>query len=325
MASARPKFPTSMGYPILPQLPPWLAFTQGQIWHVKPSSGLDTNTGKSPRNAFKTLAAALAAATANQNDIVVFYGEGNASASCTDYQSTSLAWNKDLVHLVGINSGVSISPRARIAAISTYANAAPTMQVTANGCYFANLAIYMGVADTTPLGALSVSGSRNRFDNCHVLGIGADTNDIVGAYSLLLSGAEECEFHSCQFGSDRTTHGAAANSVLKFASTAKNIIFDKCLLRLVSTHATNHVFVRAAAGSLDGSVAFINGCQGINSQSRNVSGVELTYAMVVASDAGGDVYISPDSKFQAADVNSTDAGNVYSDAATSGIAVPLVK
>jgi len=314
-----------MGIPILPALPPWLAFTQGQIWHVKPSSGLDTNTGKSPRNAFKTLAAALAAATANHNDIVVFYGEGNTSASCTDYQSTSLVWNKDLVHLIGINSGVSISPRARIAAISTYANAAPTMQVTANGCYFANLSIYMGVADTTPLGALSVTGSRDRFDNCHVLGIGAATNDIAGAYSLLLSGAEECEFHGCQFGSDRIAHGAAGNSVLKFASAAKNIVFDKCLFRLVSTHATNHVFLRAPSGSLDGSVVFRNGCLGVNSQSRNVSGVELTYAMVVAADAGGDVFISPDSVFQATDCNSTDAGNVYSNVTTAGIAVPLLK
>jgi hypothetical protein len=320
-----PKLPINQGTAILPALPPWLAYTQGDIWHVKPVNGLDTNSGKSPRMAFKTLAAALDAATADQNDIVLMYAEGNSGAAVSDFQSTMLDWNKDCVHLIGVNSGVSISPRSRISAISTWTSADPAMKVSANSCYFANLQIIMDATDATPLGALSVTGSRCRFDNCHVYGIVYAANDIVGAYSLLLSGAEEVEFHGCQFGSDRIAKGAQANSVIKCAATAKNVVFDGCLFRMATTHGTNHLFLRAAAGSLDGSIAFVRGCCGINSQSRNIGASELTYAFSVAADAGGDVFVSPDSVFQATDLNASDAGNVYGATTASGIAVPVTK
>jgi hypothetical protein len=317
-----------MGTPILPQLPPWLAFTQGQIWHVKPSSGLDTNTGKSTRNAFKTLAKALSSATANQNDVVLLYGESNTSASTTDYQSATLDWNKDLVHLIGVNSGVSMSSRSRIAPISTYTSATPTMQVSANGCYFANLSIWMGVADTTPLGALKVTGSRNRFDNCHILGMGVATNDVAGAYSLLLSGAEECEFRDCVIGSNRIALGAAANSHILCAASAKNILFRRCRIKLYTAHATNSLFLRAATGSLDGDLEFED-CAFENAEHRS-GGTALTYGFVVAADAGGDVILSGTSGVMATDVNSTDAGNVYgvggvATAGTFGLAAALTK
>lgn len=312
------------GFPVMPGLPPWLAFTQGNVFHVKPRTGSDSYTGRSPSGAFKTLAKALAMSTANQNDVVLLYAESNTSGQTTDYQTTALNWNKDGVHLIGVNSGVSMSPRSRIAPVSGYASAAPIFTVSANGCYFANLAIYMGVASTAPLGAVSVTGSRNRFDNCHILGMGEATNDVAGAYSLLLSGAEECEFHNCTIGSDRTALGAAANSQILLAATAKNILFKDCRFRLCSTHATNHLFLRAAAGSLDGAVVFQN-CVGVNSQSRNVSGVELTYALSVAATAGGDIVLDANSAFQATDLNATDAGNVYAAGAAAGILVPALK
>lgn len=312
------------GFPVMPGLPPWLAFTQGNIFHVKPYSGSDTNTGRSPSGAYKTLAKALASTTANQNDVVLLYAESNTSAQTTDYQATALNWNKDGVHLIGVNSGVSMSPRSRIAPASAYAAATPIFTVSANGCYIANIQIYMGVASTTPLGALSVTGARNRFDNCHILGMGAATNDVAGAYSLQLSGAEECEFHGCTIGSDRTALGAASNSQVLIAATAKNILFKDCRFRLCSTHATNHLFLRAAASSLDGAVVFQN-CVGVNSQSRNVSGVELTYAFSVASNAGGDVVLDANSAFQGTDLNVADNGNVYTAGAAVGILVPTLK
>lgn len=320
-----PKFTLNQGTAILPNLPPWLGYP-GNIWHVKPYSGDDTKSGKSLSSAFKTVKVALAAATENQNDVIYLHSEEVDGSLTTDLLASTLTWNKKLVHLIGVNSGVSLSPRSRISPVSTYTAAAPTMNVTAGGCYFANLQIIMDVDHATPLGALSITGGiRNRFDNCHVYGTVYAASDIAGSYSLLLSGAEECEFHGCQFGSDRIAKGAQANSVLLFAATSKNIVFNGCTFRMVTTHGTNHLFVRAAAGSLDGSVLFRNGCNGINSQSRNVSGLELTYALSVASDAGGDVIVDATSAFQATDLNATDAGNVYALGAGGGILVPATK
>lgn len=316
-------------YPLWPGLPPWLAFTQGKIWHVKPHSGSDSNSGRQPHTAFKTLAAALAAATANRNDIVLYYSENNdTSAYTSDYQSETLVWSKDLVHLIGVNSGVSMSPRSRIAPVNTYADAGPTMTVSADGCYFSGLSIWMGVTDTTPLGALKVTGSRNRFDRCHILGLGQATNDIVGAYSLKLEGAEECEFHQCVIGSDRIALGAAANSQILCASAAKNNRFIDCDVRLYTVHGTNTLFLRAAAGSLDGLLGFVR-TRFINSVHRS-GGTALTYGFSVASDAGGDVVLDAGSGVMATDVNATDAGNVYgvggiATAATFGVGNALTK
>ena len=105
-------------YPMWPGLPPWLAFTQGKIWHVKPYSGSDSNSGKEPHTAFKTLPYLLSKMVENRNDIGLMYSEENDGTLTSDYQSTMLDWNKKGCHLIGVNSGVSISPRSRISAIS---------------------------------------------------------------------------------------------------------------------------------------------------------------------------------------------------------------
>ena len=143
---------------------------------------------------------------------------------------------------------------------------------------------------------------------------------------MLLSNAEEIEFHDCTVGSDRTVLGANQNSQIKVAATSKNILFKDSRVRLCSVSGTNTLFMRAPAGSLDGNIHFQN-TQGINSQSRNVGGAELTYAFLVAADAGGDVTLCPNSAFQATDLNATDAGNVYvcGVANIGGIMVPALK
>ena len=322
---ANPKFTLNQGTAILPNLPPWLGYP-GNIWHVKPYSGDDSYSGKSKRKPCKSVAAALASATDNNNDVVLLHSEEVSGALTSDLLAATLTWNKS-VHLVGVNSGVSISPRSRISPVSTYAAAGPTMNVTAGNCYFANLQIIMDVNHATPLGALALTGAlRCRFDNCHIYGMVYAAGDTTGAYSLLLSNAEEIEFHDCTVGSDRTVLGANQNSQIKVAATSKNILFKDSRVRLCSVHGTNTLFMRAPAGSLDGNIHFQN-TQGINSQSRNVGGAELTYAFLVAADAGGDVTLCPNSAFQATDLNATDAGNVYvcGVANIGGIMVPALK
>ena len=298
----------------------------GNVFYVKPYTGSNGNTGRSPNKAFKTLAKALSVATAGNNDVIYMIAESVTGTLTTDFQTTTLTWNKDMVHLIGINNGICMSPRSRISAISTYASAAPTMSVTAGGCYFANLQILMDAVDTTPLGALSVSGIRNRFDNCHIYGMVYATNDILGAYSVLLTAAEEIEFHGCTFGNDRTQLGAYANSQIKIAAASKNILFKDCMVKCCTSHATNHQYLRAAAGSLEGAVVFRN-TVGVNSQSRGTApaSIEMTCAFTVAADSGGDVIVDATSAFQASDLNASDAGNVYALGAGGGILVPAVR
>jgi len=322
---AKPVLPRLNNIPILPNLGDSLPFPAGRILHVRPRYGSDINARPDlVERAFKTIQVAFQNAKANQNDVILVHSEGNSSAYCTSYQSETLDWNKDGVHLIGVNNGINISPRSRLAFISSYVTASNLITVSANNCLFRGIAMFAGVADTNPTGCLKVTGDRNKFEDCHITGFGHASMDIAGAYSINLSGAEENQFERCTIGMDRITCGAQANSQLLCESTAKNNRFTDCVFKLVSTHATNHLFVRAATSSLDGGLEFIR-TVGYNSQSRNVSGSELTYAMVVASDAGGDVFLDPGSAFQATDCNSTDAGNVYGAGAAAGILVPLTK
>ncbi len=246
-----PKLPVNQGTAVLPALPPWLAYTQGNIWHQKPyNGGASGATGKSPRQAVKTLTQLLALMAANQNDIGLMYAEHNDTVgNTTDYQVATLDWNKDLCHLIGVNGGSPLSPRSRIAFKSDYAAVSPLMTVSADGCYFANLGWYMGVADATPVGCLNVTGSRNRFENCHIAGIGHDNNDIENAYSLRLAGSENF-FKNCVIGLDTIKRGTADNSEIVFAGGAARNVFEDCLI-LSWAEANTHQFVKRAASASD--------------------------------------------------------------------------
>ena len=267
--------------------------TQGNIWWVRPGTGTDSwdsSAGLVPQMAFKTLAFALSRATANQNDIVLLCQEGNTAALTTDYQSTALDWNKDLVHLVGINAGSQFSPRSRVAFASAYNTAAALFTVSANGCRIHGIEFFMGVAGTSPLGAVKVTGQRNHFTKCHMAGIGADTNDVAGAYSLRLAGAEECLFEDCVIGLDTIGGGTAANSEILIDTVSQRNTFRDCLVTRLLDHATNHPMVKlAAATSIDRTLIFER-CQFLN-QSTNYAIAQAGIFKLVAAITQGQIIL----------------------------------
>lgn len=271
------------GYPVMPGLPSHLAFTQGKVFHVKPYSGDDTKSGRSPGGAWKTLAKALSEATANQNDVVLLYAESNTAANTTDYQSATLNWNKDGVHLVGVNAGVNVSPRSRVAFASTYDTASNLFTLSANGCYIANIEFFAGVAGTNPTGCFNLTGSRNRIENCHIAGIGHDNNDIANAYSLRVAGSEN-ELVRCTIGLDTISRGTADNAEIVLAGGARNKFVDCDVITFAS--ANTHQFVKRASGGSDRYTTFKN-CAFINAvQSTGTSMLEALDVTAGGSPGG---------------------------------------
>lgn len=240
------KLTTIRGEGFYPNLPPSLAFIQGSVFYVKPSTGSNSNSGNSPDAALKTLAAALAKCTAGKNDTVVLFGESNTAGSTTDYQSSTLAWNKDLTHLIGVNAGGRISNRSRVAFISTYVTASNLFTLSANGCRIQGVEFFAGVADANPTGCLKVTGSRNVISGCHIAGIGHASMDIAGGYSVKLDGAEENEFIDCQIGADTIAAGSAANADLLVDGAAARNYFENCRFARLIEHASNFAFVQLA-------------------------------------------------------------------------------
>jgi hypothetical protein len=202
--------------------------TQGNTWFVKPSTGSDGNTGKSPLRAVKTLAKALSLATANQNDVIYMFAESNSASSTTDYQSATLDWNKDLVHLIGIGADSYFSNRARIAQLSTATGVAPLVKVSADGCIFQNISIFHGVDDATSLVALEVTGTRNVFRNCHIAGMGHATQVVANNASLKLTGAEENRFIDCRIGLDTITRDNSTKGEIWCDTAATRNVFENC-------------------------------------------------------------------------------------------------
>jgi len=303
--------------------------SQGNAYFVNPRTGDDVYGDGGRNNPFKSVAHAFSFATAGQNDIIFLEAAGNAAADTTDYQLSTLTWNKDLVHLIGINGAPQLGQRSRIALVSTYATASNLITISANGCRFENIEFFEGVTSALPTGCMQVTGQRNHFVNCQISGMGATTNDIAGAYSLYLNGAAENIFERCYIGLDTVTLGAAANSQIKCATQATRNILTGCTIATYTNHATNSNFLRVPTGSLDRWLQFDN-CRFINP--IDSASTNLTQAFIVASDAGGTVLLTgaDTGVLGATDWNSTDSGNVTAingtvTANTFGLAVDVLR
>ena len=217
--------------------------TQGNVWWVRPNTGTDSlnaNGGQTPATAFKTLSFALTQATANQNDVILLCAESNTAANTTDYQSSVLTWNKDGVHLIGINGGSFCSPRSRVSNPGTGASFANLFTLSANGCLISGIEFFQGAGSNTLSAAqtcVTVSGSRNAFVNCAISGIGGTTVDYAGSNSLTVTGTENT-FQHCFIGLDTSVRGTAAVSEVYVSGTAARTIFDSC--HFVSTRIPRH-------------------------------------------------------------------------------------
>ncbi len=213
--------------------------TQGKSFFVKPRTGRDGNDGLSPRTALKTLARALALCTANQNDVVYLFAEGNAAANTTDYQSATLAWNKDLVHLIGVNAGPALGQRSRVANLSTVAVPTPLFTLSANGCLIANIEFFHGAGLANPSAASTcvlVSGQRNRILNCQISGIGSTELDDAGSNSLTITGSENV-FDDCYIGLDTVIRATSVTEVILSGTPTRNI-FRRCHFETYTSGST---------------------------------------------------------------------------------------
>lgn len=295
--------------------------TQGNVYWVRPTNGNDINNGLSPATAFQTLAAALAATTANQNDVVLLCAEGNSANATTARQNALLDWNKDMVHLIGLNSGPLLGQRSRIAFTAAYAGATDLFKLSANGCLIQGIEFFMGVASVNPTGCVTVTGQHNVFRRCQIAGMGNTANDISGAYSLQLKGCEESLFDDCTIGQDTVQLGAGtSNSVILFAANAgvgvTRVQFRNCRILLNTSSATACLFIRAAASTMDREQIFED-CQFLNAIASGSTTLTHGSAIVGSGSPGGTVILtgSKTGVFGASGWNSTSA-SIY---ATGGI------
>jgi hypothetical protein len=291
---------TSFGVPVLGTIG-GLPFT-GNYYFVDPVNGADGNEG-TPELPLKTLYGALAKCTAGNNDVVVLMGDGSSAGSARlstalaqtiDSSATAgtLNWNKNATHLIGVAAPTMVAQRARIAPpTGTYTqatfNSLAFINVTASGCYFANLSVFCGFSTgANGMIAWTDSGSRNAYSNVNIFGM-ADATSAAGANSrsLKLNGGGEHTFTNCVLGGDTVARGAANATVELAGGTARNIFID-CVFPFQASAATPIGLSVATASGMDRYAMFKN-CSFIN----NVGSTSTTLSAfgTMAASAGGQV------------------------------------
>ncbi len=334
---------TSFGVPVLGNVS-GLPFT-GNYWFVNPANGADGNDG-TPELPLATLYEAHRRCIDGNNDVVILIGDGTntgtarlstALAQASDSTATAgtLVWSKSATHLVGVAAPTMIGQRARIAPpTGTYTGgpsgtfgSATFVSVTATGCYFANLDVYVGFSTgyNGMLGWVD-SGGRNAYSNVNFQGMN-DAASAQGANSrtLKITGSTgENTFYNCVIGGDTTTR-TAANASLEFAGGTPRNIFKGCVFPFQGSAAGVLGILGTGASCMDRFQLFQD-CMFINNIKSTSTAMTVLASLTNASPGGLFLFKNP-TLVGITDFGDTNAlANSYVDggaptAATTGIAV----
>jgi len=259
----------------------------GNVYFVDQLRGTDGNRGDRPNRALATLSKAHSLMTSNQNDVAVVIGSvtgtnpnASAGSSIAVRESATLEWTKDQCHIVGLSHN-RVAQRVSIRSDGT--EFTPLVDVTGDGCVFANIHAYHGYDDDSAQICWDDGGERNAYFNVHFGGMGHQTAaDNAGGRSLVVTGSGENYFKSCVVGLDTVTRGAANSSLLISGGSARNI-FEDCIFPAHTDSATALMATIGASG-IDRFVLF-DRCI------FNVMGTTLTQAMSINASAGGNVLL----------------------------------
>lgn len=302
---------TSMGIPTF-GAGGLLPFT-GNYFFVDDSRGSDGNTGGA-QDPFKTLARAYAACVAGRNDVVLLIGRQALTAT--------QAWAKDFTHLIGLTAP-TWNDRARLTS-SGSSVFTPLVNVTAQGCIFANIGTFHGFADASAQICWAEAGQRNRYDHMSFGGMGNATAAAqAGGRSITVgaAGQGENEFTNCFFGLD-TVARSGGNATLEFLGGSPRNAFRSCIFTMdAGSNAEFHV--KCPTDGIDRWALFEN-CSFINTIKSGATAILSAFS--VASASGGLILLQRSSIVGATDIEQTPSNNIFIDggpptSTTTGLAI----
>ena len=289
-------------------------FTNGKPLFVTPGTGAignDGNSGTGIDSPLASCAQALTLATAGGNDVVYLVSSSNTGVNTSDSLSTTLLWNKDLTHLVGVNAGNCISQRSRVAALSTATGTslAPLATFSANGCLVQGIQFISELASADAVGGVLVSGMRNHFVNCHFAGGATTTQDVAGQFSLKVTGSENL-FDDCTIGLDTISRATATYEMYMSGAAARNV-FRNC--RIITYAGHNTMTWLTTATTIDRFALFEN-CTFINAVNSAATTMSQAFGI---GHTGGSIILKNCQMIGATASETSSSGYVYHDAYTS--------
>ena len=166
------------------------------------------------------------------------------------------------------------------------------LKISGNNNAFFNVHFGNFSSNANALGCVEITGARNYFGNCHMIGAGhATPGAVAGAYDLKLNGAEEASFDACTFGTDSVLK-AAANGEVLIDGTALRIQFNDCTFLSYSATSGKGAIKSADASSHQGVIEF-NGCRFINWNENGIAAVDDVF--IGTAPTSGAYAVTPDS------------------------------
>lgn len=205
--------------------------TPGKIFYVSSVVGSNNNTGLETGEPKATLAGAISAATANNNDII-FLLPGHAETLTT---ATALPLNKAGITIVGLGSG-SLRPTF------TFGAAAATIPVSAANVYIQNVLFKANFADVASAFTLTAA-PEFQIDSCEF----RDTSSILNFLTIVTTtvsvNADGLMFTNNKVRGLGTT---AATTPIKIAGTIDRVEISGNFITLAVLNNTSAVLAHGA-------------------------------------------------------------------------------
>ena len=267
--SGYPNGITSFGVPVMGNFP-----TFGDVYFVDYRNGLDGNTGKEPTRALKTLSAAYAKVTSNQNDVIYIDGDS------TVVETSKITWAKNRVHVVGLNgppghygAGAKVS-----IGVTTDTSDTALIEVTGVRNTFTGIKFMSANTLTEALYCVADAGEYTRYFNCEFYHSGQAA---VTTAAEVLGNGDSSMFYNCTFGAltnSVTANGAHPNIMFDreqvTGKVARDNYFENCLFLRNAADADNVHIHTTAANDCERMMMFKD-CTFMN----NVLGTTMTVAI----------------------------------------------
>jgi hypothetical protein len=271
----------------------------GNIFYVDPGKSV-TGGGRTREDAFKTVAEAYAAMTADQDDVCVI---ASSSSTGRTNETASITWAKRRTHIVGCGPLRNSWQRNGINFASTATS--PSFTVSATNCSFTNI-IISNYADINVL--VNVSAAYNTFNYVHFAGIAnATTGADTAGRSLVITDADDNIFNNCTFGVD-TVLDSEANAIVELIgnTACARTQFNSCIFTTTTDDASVRFVLFTGAYSSEVYTLFRN-CLFLNTRGGTTT---MTVAMTDPVSVNGRIIMDNSWWLGATDLCSTVA-NVY--------------
>jgi hypothetical protein len=229
---------------------PVVGTTFGNAYFVDYRNGADTNNGKTKSTSFKTLSAAVAAVTTNNNDVIYIDGDSEV------VETAMISLSKNRVHIVGCNGPTGhFGPGARVSlGVTTVATDLGVLQNTGVRNTFSGIKFSSSNTKAESLYSVVEAGEYARYFNCEFYK--STDLDVTGAAELVANG-DSSMFYNCTIGSSANAiSGAIVRANVLFTNgivagkVARDNWFEGCILWRRSSNVANRFVYGANAADI---------------------------------------------------------------------------